>query len=203
MTTVISHKFVVISQNVMDKLVIDIETKDTFADVGGHQNVKALNVSMVGVYSYNEDAFFSFTEHELKALRARLQGAGLLIGFSMNRFDLPVLAKYFDFNLMALPRLDLLDEIELALGRRISLDILAKTNLGLGKTHQSLEAIDLYRRGEIEELKNYCLHDVKITRDLYDLARKQKFLVVPERTTGELVKASFNWQEQILPATLF
>lgn len=187
----------------MDKLVIDIETKDTFADVGGHHNLKRLNVSVVGVYSYNEDAFFSFTEHELKALRARLQGAGLLIGFSMNRFDLPVLAKYFDFNLMALPRLDLLDEIELSLGRRISLDILAKTNLGLGKTHQSLEAIDLYRRGEIEELKNYCLNDVRITRDLYNLARKQKFLVVPERTTGELVKATFNWREQILPATLF
>lgn len=187
----------------MDKLVIDIETKDTFADVGGHHNLKRLNVSMVGVYSYRRDAFLAFNEHELSGLKPLLQNAGLVVGFSINRFDLPVLEKYFDFNLMRLSRLDLLDEIELALGHRISLDALARANLGIGKTHHSLEAIDLYRAGNIEELKNYCLNDVKITKELYDLAWKQGYLSVPHKITGESIRASFNWQEQTLPATLF
>ena len=187
----------------MDKLVLDIETKDTFADVGGHHNIKNLNVSMVGVYSYSNDAFLAFNEHELAGLKPLLQNAGLIVGFSINRFDLPVLEKYFDFNLMRLSRLDLLDEIELALGHRISLDVLARANLGLGKTHHSLEAIDLYREGNMEELKNYCLNDVKITRDLYELAKKQGYLSIPDRVTGALAKANFNWQEQLLPATLF
>ena len=187
----------------MDKIVIDIETKNTFADVGGERNLKQLSASMVGVYSYREDAFHAYDEHHLAELAPRLQTAGLVVGFSINRFDMPVLAKYFSFSLRPIPRLDLLEEIELVFGRRVGLNVLAKTNLGIEKTHHGLEAVDLYRAGNMEELKNYCLHDVKLTRDLYDLARKQGYLSIPDRITGELVRATFNWQEQVLPATLF
>ncbi len=188
----------------MDKLVFDLETKNIIADVGGERNIHKLDVSMVGVYSYNQNKYFSFNEHELAECGKLFQKAGLLIGFSINRFDVPVLAKYFNFNLKAIKTLDLLEEIELALGHRISLDILAKTNLGGdGKTHHGLEAIKLYNEGNMEELKNYCLNDVRLTKELYDLALKQKHLLVPQRYTNEMVKAEFNWVEQVLPATLF
>lgn len=187
----------------MDKLVIDIETKNTFADVGGQSNVHKLEVSFVGVYSYNQDKYLSFYENQMDELAALLQKAGLVIGFSINRFDLPVLEKHCKFNIFALNRLDLLDEIEMALGHRISLDSLAKTNLNIGKTHHSLEAITLYRDGNLEELKNYCLNDVKITKELYDLAKKQGHLLVPKKYSDEIVKANFNWKEQVLPSTLF
>lgn len=187
----------------MDKLVIDIETKNTFADVGGQDNIKDLLVSLVGVYSYGHDKFFAFHENQIRELTPLLQNAGLIIGFSINRFDIPVLEKHFSFNLRAIPRLDLLEEIELLLGQRISLDALAKANLGIGKTHHSLEAVRLYKENKLEELKNYCLNDVKITKDLYELAKKQGHLLVPQRDTQELVKAYFNWQEILLPNTLF
>ncbi len=187
----------------MDKLVIDIETKNTFAEVGGQSNIHKLDASFVGVYSYNKDRYFSFYEHQFAELGALFQTAGLIIGFSINRFDIPVMEKYFKFNLKAIPCLDLLEEIELGLGQRISLDILAKTNLGIGKTHHGLDAIKFYREGNLEELKNYCLHDVKITKDLYDLAKKQGHLLVPRKYSDEIVKVSFDWKEQILPATLF
>lgn len=188
----------------MDKLVIDIETKNSFADVGGQSNIDKLEVSFVGVYSYDQDKYLSFFENELDKLASLIQTAGLIIGFSINRFDLPVLAKHCKFNIMAIPRLDLLDEIELALGHRISLDILAKTNLGIGKTHSSgLEAIRLYKEGKMDELASYCINDVKITKELYDLAKKQKHLMVPSRNSEVASKAEFNWSEEILPATLF
>ncbi len=187
----------------MDKLVIDIETKNTFADVGGHGNVQLLDASFVGVYSYNSDQYFSFFENQFEELGALLQKAGLIIGFSINRFDIPVMAKYFKFNLKAIPCLDILEEIEIGLGHRISLDILAKTNLGIGKTHHGLEAIKFYKEKNFEELKNYCLNDVKITKDLYDLAKKQGHLMVPRRYSEEMVKVILNWKERILPATLF
>ncbi len=188
----------------MDKLVLDIETKNSFADVGGQQNIDKLEVSFVGVYSYDQNKYLSFFEKDLDQLGPLLQKTGLLIGFSMNRFDLPVLEKHCKFNLFALPRLDLLDEIELALGHRISLDILAKTNLGIGKTHSTgLEAIRLYKEGRFDELEHYCLNDVKITKELYDLAKKQGHLMVPKKYSEEVVKAQFNWKEEVLPATLF
>jgi len=187
----------------MDKLVIDIETSNTFADVGGQDHVKDLKVSLIGVYSYNKDKFFCFDENQIADFGPMLKQAGLVIGFAINRFDIPVLDKHYNFNLFALERLDILEEIELKLGQRISLSALAKANLGIAKEHHGLEAIKMYREGQIEELKNYCLNDVKLTRDLYELTRKQGHLLVPDRNTGELIKAEFKWREELLPATLF
>ncbi len=169
-----------------DKIVIDIETKNTFIEVG-KDNFDALEVSLIGIYSYNQNEYFSFFEDEIDKVGEILSSAGMIIGFSISRFDLPVLKKHFDFDLFSIPRIDLLDEIEYLLGRRVGLDMLAKTNLGVGKNGLSLEAPNLYRDGKMEELKNYCLNDVKITKDLYELARRQGYLTVP-RGSREAVR---------------
>lgn len=180
-----------------DKIVIDIETKNTFFDVGGKENLKDLDASLVCIYSYNKGDFLSFREDKLYDLSPILQDAGLVIGFSINRFDLPVLDKYFSFNLLSLPTLDILEEIENSYGKRISLDILAKTNLGMGKTNHGLDAIKFYNAGDWESLEKYCLQDVLITRDLYELAKKQGYLMVPERWGDNLVKVNLNLKDDI------
>lgn len=187
----------------MDKIVFDIETKNSFADVGGQGNLKKLDASFVGVYSYNQNKYLSFFEHQFAELGELLKKTGLLIGFSSKRFDVPVLEKYFKFNINRIPHIDLLEEIELNLGRRVSLDVLAKTNIGIGKTNHGLEAIKFYNEGDLASLERYCINDVKITKELYELAKKQGHLFIPERTTGELIKVSLNWQESFLPPTLF
>lgn len=187
----------------LDKLVFDIETKNTFADVGGQDRVHDLEVSFVGVYSYNQDKYLSFREDKMKELGELFKNAGLIIGFSINRFDVPVLNKYFDFDLFKVARLDLLDEIEMNAGQRISLDILAKTNLGVGKTSHSLDAITFYKEKNWKALENYCLNDVKITKDLYELAKKRGYLIMPERRTGNLLRVQFQFEDLIFHPTLF
>ena len=196
----------------MDTLVIDIETKNTFADVGGQQNIDALEASFVGIYSYNKNEYSSFFEHEFKKLGCLLQTAGLIIGFRINRFDITVMRKYYEhgnkfstglnFNIYALERYDLLDEVEQSIGARISLDLLAKENLKIGKTHHGLEAIKFYKEGNLEELKNYCLHDVKITKELYDLAKRQGHLMVPRKDNGAPTKAELKFGH-VVPSSLF
>ncbi|OIO49112.1 MAG: hypothetical protein AUJ39_01610 [Parcubacteria group bacterium CG1_02_42_13] len=187
-----------------DKIVIDIETKNTFFDVGGKENLKDLDASLVCVYSYNKGDFLLFREDKLHNLGSILQDAGLVIGFSINRFDLPVLDKYFSFNLLSLPTLDILEEIENSYGKRISLDILAKTNLGVGKTNHGLDAIKFYNAGDWESLEKYCMQDVLITRDLYELAKKQSYLMVPERWSDNLIKVNLNLKDDIKESnTLF
>ena len=187
----------------LDKIVLDIETKNSFADVGGQENLKKLDASFVGVYSYNQNKYLSFFENKFSELGELLKKTGLLIGFSSKRFDIPVLEKYFKFGINKIPHVDLLEEVELNFGRRISLDILAKTNLGIGKTNHGLEAIKFYNDGDLASLEKYCINDVKITKELYELAKKQGHLFIPERTTGELVKVFLDWQEGFLPPTLF
>ncbi len=171
-----------------DIIVLDIETKNTFYEVG-QDNFDALEVSLVGVYSYNQDKFLSFKENELAEVGDLLKNAAMIIGFSISRFDLPVLKKYFsDFDIFSIPRIDILDEIEFLSGKRVGLDILAKANLGFGKNGHSLEAAGLYSEGKIEELKKYCLNDVKITKDLYELAKKQGYLLIPQKNGEQAIK---------------
>ncbi|MBI5306117.1 ribonuclease H-like domain-containing protein [Candidatus Wolfebacteria bacterium] len=174
----------------MDKIVIDIETSNTFSEVGPN-NFEALNISLIGLYSYGENNFYSFGENEISSAGEILKNASVIIGFGISRFDLPVLKRHLDFDVFSVPRFDILDEIEFSLGKRISLDLLAKANLGFGKNGKSLEAVDLYRSGKMEELKNYCLNDVKITKNLYDLALKQGHLLVP-RWNQEPAKINFS-----------
>lgn len=174
-----------------DHIVIDIETKNTFKEVG-QDNFDALEISLIGLYSYGQNKYFTFEENEIETVAEFLKNAGLLIGFSISRFDLPVMKRYFaDFDIFSVPRVDLLDEIEILLGRRVGLNILAKANLGSGKTGHSLEAPGLYREGKIEELKEYCLNDVKITKELYEFARNRGYLIIPQKESKELIKLEF------------
>jgi DEAD/DEAH box helicase domain-containing protein len=185
-----------------DTVVIDIETKNTFLDVG-RDNFAGLEISLVGLYSYNQDKYFAFEEHQLDEVGNILKNSELIVGFAISRFDLPVMAKHFDFDLFAIPRIDLLDEIESATGKRIGLDLLAQTNLGVGKTGRGLEAANLYKEGKMEELKKYCLNDVKITKELYDLAKTQGHLLVPQKNQDRPIKVCFDWQERLLYQRLF
>ncbi|MEK9173202.1 MAG: ribonuclease H-like domain-containing protein [Patescibacteria group bacterium] len=184
----------------MDTLVFDIETKNFFTDPEvGWNNYEALKISVVGVYSYAQDKYLVFDETEIEKLGELLRGVQRLVGFSMNRYDVPVLQAHFlalpgtrDIDLWKMERADLLDEIEMGTGKRISLSRLAEVNLGEAKKSTGAEAITMYKEGRIDDLKKYCLEDVRITRELYDLYRNQGYLMVPDRDTGELSRVGYS-----------
>ncbi|HXF44104.1 MAG TPA: ribonuclease H-like domain-containing protein [Candidatus Paceibacterota bacterium] len=183
----------------MDKIVFDIETKNSFDDVGGHQNLKDLLVSVVGAYSYSEDKYYVFGENELEGLIPLFKRAGLLIGFWSKYFDIPVLEKHFDFKIASIPHFDILEEIEKSFGRRVSLGVLAQANLGAGKTGYGLEAIEMYKRGEIEKLKSYCLQDVKLTKEIFDQIMDKGYVWIPQRNLPEMVKVTITYKEEVVP----
>jgi DEAD/DEAH box helicase domain-containing protein len=191
----------------MDTLVFDVETSNFFNDpaVGWH-NYDALRISAVGVYSYAQDKYLCYDEHQLGELKELMRNAGLIVGFSINRYDVPVLNVAFQkltdtphLNLFQKDRLDLLDEIELVAGRRISLHRLALANLGVGKESNGAAAIELYRAGKIEELKAYCLKDVELTKKLYDIYRTQHSFMITDKETNEAHRIQFGRSEN-LPA---
>lgn len=177
-----------------DKIVLDIETKNSFFDVG-QENTAALQASFIGVYSYNQNTYLSFFENELERLGELFKQTELIVGFCLRRFDMPVLKKYFNFDIMAIPTLDLFDDITKTLGFRVGLNVLAEANIGLKKTGRGLEAIKLYKEGRLEELKNYCLNDVKLTKELYELAQGQGYLWVPRRDSPLMIKVALNYSE--------
>lgn len=182
----------------MDTIVFDIETQNFFTDPGvGWDNFAALRISVVGAYSYRDGKYSIYEENEMDKLAELFRQARRLVGFSMNRYDVPVLNHYFQKlgasapNLWAMERVDLLEEIEMAAKQRVSLSRLAEANLGVKKDRHGSEAIALYRDGKMDELKEYCLKDVRLTKELYDLYEKQHSLLLPDKKTGEIVQVAF------------
>jgi DEAD/DEAH box helicase domain-containing protein len=164
----------------MDTLVIDIETKDMYGPTSGLV-IAELHPSFVGVYSYARNEYLSFFEADFPKLKELLATPALLVGYSSNFFDLPVLAHTLELSFTEHPRVDLCEEIEGRTGRRVGLNTLALVNLGKGKTGAGLEAPMLYAEKRFDELKAYCLNDVLITKELYDFVRAEKYLKIPEK----------------------
>src|SRR3989344_780570 len=185
----------------MRTLVFDIETANFFTDPDvGWNNFARLKISGMGIYEYETDRYSYFEENELAQAAEHFRNAELLVGFSMNRYDIPVLNYHFErlkegINLFEKERLDLLDKIELVTGRRISLNRLAEANLGEMKTSKGSEAIQMYDERRFEELKEDCLKDVELTKRLYDLYRERNMLYVPDRETGEMKEIRFAKQK--------
>ncbi len=175
-------------------VVFDIETKDAFSDVGGRDFFEKLEISVVGAYDYDSDEFRVYEEGELPELADRLSRKPLIVGFNSRRFDTPILQKYMPFDLRKLPQLDILEEVQRALGHRVGLDSIAQATLGAGKSGSGLEAIKLWREGKLDALKRYCMDDVRITREIYEYgASEGELFYVPKFGSGK-ARVEVSWR---------
>ena len=160
-------------------LVLDLETKKQFSDVGGQEFADRLGISLVGVYDYVDDKFVAFRENQIDELLGLIKSREKVIGFNIKAFDWKVLQPYAkELFLKNVPTLDLMEDVANFLGFRVGLAALSETNLGETKSGHGLEAIKWYQEGNWELLEKYCLDDVRLTRDLYELGSKQGYLKV-------------------------
>lgn len=173
-----------------DIIVFDIETKETFDEVGGYFPQK-LSPSLVGVYSFNKDELKSFTEEEFGQLWPYFDDAALLVGFNSDHFDIPILAKYYA-PLKDIPSLDMLAVIKDSAGHRVKLDSLAEATLNSHKTADGLEAIKMWQEGRLDDLRSYCLADVAITRDIYNFGKQNGFVMATSFNGPKKIAVNFN-----------
>lgn len=178
----------------MNIIVLDIETKFTFDEVGGRDKFEALGVTVVGVYDYKTGQYEAIEEKDIARLEERLAQKPLVIGFNHKRFDMPVLKPYLHFDPSTLPMLDIMEEIQNVVGHRISLESVAKATLGVGKSGDGLDAIRYYRNGEIDKLKKYCLDDVRLTKELYEHGCKYKELFFMSKYGTSKTRVEVNWE---------
>ena len=184
------------------EVVFDIETQNTFADIGGYIP-KRLKISIIGVYFYQTDEYVAYHVDELHKLWSQLEHCERMIGFNSKHFDIPVMNNYYPGDLMQIPQLDILEVVEQSLGHRIKLDAIAEATLGYGKSGTGLQAVEYWRQGQIEELKEYCLQDVKVTKEVYEYGLKHQALAYPD-FGGERrgIKVDFSRKETNQPAAI-
>lgn len=190
----------------MRKIIFDIETRNIFDDVG-RADASLLDISVVGIYDSLTDKYDCFEVVELPKLWPILENADILIGFNSLNFDLPLLNKYYSGDLRQIRQLDILQEVKNSLGRRVGLGKIAEGTLDIPKSADGLEAVRWWKNGEIEKIKRYCTDDVRITKEIYEYALKNKKLKFKE--DGKVFEFPINtdkWeekQEKAITSTLF
>ncbi len=182
----------------MHKLVFDIETKNIFQDVGSNDPTD-LDISVVGLYDYDTGKYGSFLQEEFDQMWPIFEKADVLITFTGEHFDIPLLNKYYKKtgrgDLTKIRSLDILKEIKMQYGRRMKLDQIAEGTFGINKSGHGLEAVAWWRTGEVEKIRKYCLDDVKITKDVYEYALKNKRLMFKEGPfTKEIKLDTKHWE---------
>jgi DEAD/DEAH box helicase domain-containing protein len=184
----------------MKKIVFDIETKNIFQDVGSSDPAD-LDISLVGLYDYDTNRYTSYLEEEFPQMFDILDKADMLITYNGDHFDIPLLNKYYKKagrgDLTKVRSLDILKEIKNSYGRRMKLDQIAEGTFGVNKSGNGLEAVAWWRTGEIEKIRKYCLDDVKITKDVYEYALKNKKLIFKEGPFTKEVKLDVKHWEPV------
>ena len=179
----------------MRKIVFDIETKNIFSDVGTN-NPADLDLSVIAIYDSETDSYTSYLEEELSELWPIIERADILIGYNSDHFDIPLLNKYYPGDLTQIKSLDILKEIKNTYGRRMRLDQIAEGTLGKNKIGHGLDAIKWWKDGNIDKIKEYCIEDVKITKEIYEHAREHNKLIFKEGgKMNEIKLDTSNWEE--------
>lgn len=155
----------------MRYLIFDLETQNTFQDVGSTDSVD-LDISVGSFYDSFTEKYTTVTIDELGSVWPLIEQTDALVGYNTNHFDIPLLNKYYPGDLTQIKSIDLLEEIRKSLGRRLRLDSVAEATIGAKKSGHGLQAVRWWHEGKIDEIKKYCEQDVKITKKVFEYALK-------------------------------
>ena len=83
-------------------------------------------------------------------------------------------------------------DLEERLGFRPKLESVAVPTLGGGKSADGLQALEWWKRGEVDKIIEYCREDVKVTRDLYNFGKRNRCVLV-SRFGGKARRVEVDW----------
>jgi DEAD/DEAH box helicase domain-containing protein len=149
------------------------------------------------VYTEPDNKFKFYTEDKVGYLIRELESADIVVGYNLLEFDYKVLSYYANSDLYELPTVDMMIDVNEALGRKRSLKLenVAMTTLGYGKTEQDATIVfEWYKKGQIKKIAEYCKGDVKVTRDLYHYG-KDNGMIYYTNSNGEKKEAdNIRWK---------
>lgn len=180
--------------------VFDLETAKSPDEVeGGWDNHHGLGISSgVAWISWEHQPhgrFLLFGDQRLPQLVGILRQADLIVGFNSIRFDRRLLeAQGYPFP-TDIPHCDLMLECERSYRKYVSLDELSRHTLGRGKSGHGACAPILAQRGKWDELYNYNIDDVALTRDLFLFGCQYGYLL----DSRERIRVTFDRDVRIPP----
>lgn len=159
----------------MREITFDIETANILPSLA-RQDVTRLELAVVAIHDSETGEFSSYSKEELPRLWPIIEKADTLIGYNSNSFDIPLLNHYYPGDLTRIHSVDLMVEVQNVLGRRLRLQSIAEATLKVGKSGDGLQSVRWWQEGLYDKVREYCIQDVRITRQLYDYALEKGVL---------------------------
>lgn len=178
----------------MREITFDIETANAFSTFN-RLDMSKMDLAIVAIHDSETNEYSSYAESELPKLWPILEQADVLIGYNSDSFDIPLLNRYYPGDLSRIRSLDLLVEVQNALGRRVRLQSLAEATLKISKSGDGLQSVEWWQQGLYDKVREYCIQDVRITRELYDYALENGSLKYKDlRDIREVKLDTRHWQ---------
>ena len=171
----------------MRALTFDIESVSDL-NAHGRLDVRDQEITVVAIHDSETGKYASYLKDDLPKLWPLIERTDLLIGYNSDTFDIPLLNRYYPGDLSRIRSLDIMSEVAKVLGRRVRLQSLAQATLGKGKKGDGQKAGEWWRRGLVDKVREYCIEDVRLTRELYDYALAHGGLKFKELNTVRDVK---------------
>jgi DEAD/DEAH box helicase domain-containing protein len=172
-------------------LVLDIETQRLVQEVGGWDHVDKLGISVACAFDSKTNEFLSFRENEIPKL-IELCEERLVVGYNIRGFDLPVMVPY-GLEIQRIDAFDIMYDVEaLTRQRFLKLESIAQGTLGVGKSADGLMAVEWWKKGEVQKIIDYCMQDVKVTRDVFQYGRQNGFIRI-QRSEAKITEVPVQW----------
>lgn len=172
----------------MRVVTFDIETANWLTDTGTNDPAD-LTIAIVCIHDSETDTYSSYLVSELPKLWPILEHTDVLVGYNSDHFDIPLLNKYYPGNLSRIKSVDIMKEVQEVLGRRLKLDMIAEGTLGEKKSEgKNGQSIIWWREGKVDQVRDYCIKDVKLTRKIFDYALGNNALKYKELGKTQEVK---------------
>ena len=152
--------------------------KEGYVYANGWNDYLGMGISIVGGYSYKYEHYRHWTDSLLPDLQKVIDEHDLIVGFNILNFDWKLLEAFG----VQIPR-DKIYDIYLEIKRAANVGKFEKgfnlKNLALinnisQKSGHGAQAPEMWQQGKETEVIDYCLQDVKVTKELLDLIMEGK-----------------------------
>lgn len=163
----------------------------------GWRDFSNMGISVIGAYDYVEDRTRVFCEDNADEFALLMGQRDLWVGFNNIPFDNALIRAAWDFVIDDGQCYDLLRETWAAAGLGsefnfkthggYGLDAVCEANFGTKKSGNGAFAPVLWQQGKVGEVIDYCLNDIRLTKQLMDAALAGTPIKNPKKQTQSLL----------------
>lgn len=165
-------------------LILDLETRKLAQDLRPDDHEAGWDalrrgeggISALVIYDTSTNFCHMYDDHTIQMAARHIELGHVVVTWSGNRFDIPVIEGVLGRNLRLPYHLDIYAELARTLAERgahttvgdLKLERIARQNLGRGKIGCGDQITKLIKDGQWGKIFNYCADDVRLTRDLFE-----------------------------------